>query len=613
MSIFKLYVLILILNLCLTGKKDIKKKETHSKNETHSKKETLQKKEIPTKKETPTKKVEKPKEKEFVIEKTKLLQTLYSDSFSNNFYYTTLYISDRKIKQTYMVDTSSSIMSSPCAPCEYCGKHKTNYYDFVKKKLSNPLLCGSKVCKMLPANGCLGKDKNIQKKTCSFYRQNQNTDGLRGYYLSNIVYFEQDRNLTSSQQKKLYRSYAIPLGCTSGEYGKYKDIKADGIMGLNNDQGSFPTLLYNLKIIKRNLFSLCLGLEGGYMSLGEIDSVYHASKTIQYLPLLNSSYYFINVNGIQIGNNKRTKYNLVANINSKTPFTHLPKNLYQTILDEFNKACTNKKGHNKCGKFQTTPNYGYCADFEDRETLFKTVNENWPNITLELHKNIEYKWKPINYYYYYFNKNQRKACLGFNIHKFSNIILGSNFMHGHDIIFDKEHHSLGFVEADCSRRNIMWNNMKGIISAPATKDKKDPVLEDKEIHKNEKENNFKLGDNNSKEAVEFIKGKNKELQISSDKNLNKLVMILIFILVVVIVLLVVIIILICNKMEYVKYEKKGGSFSDEINTVYIPHNSNEEPNTLNLQEEDKDNKSEENKSAEINQEINFLKSIMNKK
>ena len=62
----------------------------------------------------------------------KLLQTLYSDSYSNNFYYTTLYISDKQIKQTYLIDTGSSIMSSPCAPCEYCGKQKNNYFDASK-------------------------------------------------------------------------------------------------------------------------------------------------------------------------------------------------------------------------------------------------------------------------------------------------------------------------------------------------------------------------------------------------------------------------------------------------------------------------------------------------
>jgi len=236
----------------------------------------------------------------------KLFQTLYSDSFSNNYYYATLYIGPKKIKQTYIIDTGTATMSSPCAPCDECGKHKINYYEELEKKANKPLKCSSKICKMVPASECDVKEKSKAKKTCSFYNQKPNGDGLRGYYLSNIVYFEEAQNVTTSDQK-IYRSYALPLGCTVGEYGKYKEIKSDGVMGLNNEETSFISLLYNLKIINKNIFSLCLGLEGGYMSLGEVDTTYHSSKKIDYIPLLNSSeLYLINLNGIILGNNKKS-------------------------------------------------------------------------------------------------------------------------------------------------------------------------------------------------------------------------------------------------------------------------------------------------------------------
>ena len=61
---------------------------------------------------------------------SKLLQTVYSDSFSKNYYYTTLYVGHKRVRQSYIIDTTSSIMASPCAPCEECGKHKSPiYYD----------------------------------------------------------------------------------------------------------------------------------------------------------------------------------------------------------------------------------------------------------------------------------------------------------------------------------------------------------------------------------------------------------------------------------------------------------------------------------------------------
>ena len=79
----------------------------------------------------------KPKSSEKKKEDTqqfKLLQTLYTDSPSNNYYYTTLYLTDKKIKQTYLIDTGLETMTSVCSPCDDCGKQKTNYYELSKKK-----------------------------------------------------------------------------------------------------------------------------------------------------------------------------------------------------------------------------------------------------------------------------------------------------------------------------------------------------------------------------------------------------------------------------------------------------------------------------------------------
>ena len=90
----------------------------------------------------------------------KLLQTLYSDSYSNNYYYATLYIGPKKVKQSFIVDTGIALMSSLCVPCEYCGPNKAYYFEKIDKKVSNPLKCGSNICQMIPATGC-----NVSKRT----------------------------------------------------------------------------------------------------------------------------------------------------------------------------------------------------------------------------------------------------------------------------------------------------------------------------------------------------------------------------------------------------------------------------------------------------------------
>ena len=523
----------------------------------------------------------------------KLLQTLYSDSYSNNYYYTTLYIGQKQVKQSFIVDTGTAMMSSLCVPCDYCGPNKTYYFENIEKKVNNPLKCGSKICKMVPASGCNVRNRDKEKKTCSFYNQKPNGDALRGYYLKNIVYFEEAQIMTSSSQKKIYRSYALPMGCTLGEYGFYKEIKTDGVLGLNNEETSFISLLYNLKVIKKNIFSLCFGLEGGYMSLGDIDKTYHNSEKIDYIPLLNSTeFYYINVHYIKLNNEKKiTTTQMTAYIDSGSTFTILPRNYYKLLIKEFDKLCTDKKDRNRCGKFRKIEHLGYCSSFDSRESLFKAVNKYWPSLTLKLDNHTHYIWKPINYYYYYINGTHRKACIGFKSHKYNYTILGVNFMHEKDIIFNKEKKLLGIVSADCSRKNIMWNTIKGVLPSPSPEVKSDPILADKEIHKNEKEDNFKYGDNDNKEEVRFIEGKNRELD-SIDFNLVNFIILLTSILIVIAVLWIVIIALLYNKKGYSKYL----NLSEETNKLNSFQNNN-------VIEEVTDTKATQ-------EEVQYLKKIM---
>ena len=517
---------------------------------------------------------------------SKLLQTVYSESFSKNYYYTTLYVGPNRVKQTYVIDTGSSIMSSPCSPCKDCGQHKYNYYSVPNKKNKN-LKCDDKVCKMLPATNCkYKKDKEENKKSCSYDVEANAGDGIKGYYLNNIVYFEVDKNLSAPFHRKTYRSYALPVGCTTGEYGKYKELNADGIMGVNYNDKSFIDLLYNLKIINRNMFSLCFGLRGGYMSLGEIDATYHRSRKINYVPLLTSDvYYLIKVKGITVGNNNINNKNSTivsksdAIIDTGNTISYFPSYIYKPLIKEFNNHCKEENG--QCGKFKFEPEYGYCASFKDRETLFRAIYKHWPNITLNLHQDNTYVWKPINYYYYYLKNDVRKACLGFNSHKSQNIILGTNFIHGHDIIFDRAKKLLGFVPADCSRGNMLWKRFSRFMKHNFPRFENDPILIDKEVHKNEKEGKFNLGDNTTEDMLEFIQGHNTELDFSSDFQLVNIIILISSVVIVVVVVIIVASALMCNKRSGLRYENTNEYVIDSFEET---DNGNSDENKITFEE-----------------------------
>ena len=41
----------------------------------------------------------------------------------------------------------------------------------------------------------------------------------------------------------------MPVGCTTEEAGKYKELNTDGILGMSNSSQAVPNLLYKLGII----------------------------------------------------------------------------------------------------------------------------------------------------------------------------------------------------------------------------------------------------------------------------------------------------------------------------------------------------------------------------
>ena len=207
-----------------------------------------------------------------------------------------------------------------------------------------------------------------------------------------------------------------------------------------------------------------------------------------------------------------------------------------------------QKKNNSCGKFDYYEE-GYCANFTDRPTLFRTIYTKWPNITLNL-EDAEYVWTPLNYYYYSNKNSQFKACLGFEGHKYDKIILGANFFHNHDIIFDRTYKRLGFVPADCSRKNRIWfrNNRDEKVEFF-----NDPSLIDLEIHKN---NVFNLGDNVKKDMVDFVEGHNTELDAKKEFSTFNFIIFLTSMIIVGIIVLIILFILFWNKKGNLKYQQR---------------------------------------------------------
>jgi len=372
------------------------------------------------------------------------LHYINGDSHYLNYYYTTLYLGQNKTPQVYILDTGSSITTSPCDQCTNCGEHLNPKYHL--ENTSKIIPCNDNKCKLASNSRCLDNK-------CSFRISYAEGSKLMGIYVNQDVFFETinlENNITN-------KSYSIPIGCTTTETHLFKTQLADGIMGLNNNDNSFVGMMYKLGIIQKNIFSLCFEHDGGYFSIGKIYDEFHYSNDIKYANLVNKNYgnYIINLKYLKIGDDK-VEFNGKAVIDSGTTMSYFPPMKFNEMMKIILDKCKKSK---KCGNLKRITNFGYCTAVKTEQDIFKIINEGWGNITFTF-DDLEFIWNPKNYYYLYKPKdNEYYLCLGFDEDKRANILLGTTFMHGYDFIFDKEKHKIGIVEADCNR-NIKNKNIK---------------------------------------------------------------------------------------------------------------------------------------------------------
>ena len=418
---------------------------------------------------------------------TSFLQEIKGDSNYLNYYYTTLYLGKDKSPQVYILDTGSSITTSPCSKCTSCGNHLNPKY---KLNESNILECTNKKCNYVSNSRCVAN-------VCSFHVSYAEGSKLSGLFVNQEVYFE----TIDSENKLTNISYYIPLGCTTQETHLFKTQLADGIMGLNNNDKSFVTMLYKLNITQKNIFSLCLAHEGGYFSIGKITTSHHFSKNISYVDLLNKNMgnYYIKLDYIKIGN-KTIEYNGKAFIDSGTTISYFPNNNFDKIMKSFLEVCAINK---KCGNLRRIRGLGYCSKIDNESQINDIVYEGWSNIIV-VFDGHEFIWEPGNYYFIYNTKdNGLNVCLGFEGDSRNNILLGTTFMHGYDFIFDKEKYRMGFVPADCNRvrkieeeenNNNNEKNEEKEVNSEETINIDHKIITDNDININNNDNNNIISD-----------------------------------------------------------------------------------------------------------------------
>ena len=365
-----------------------------------------------------------------------IILPIKQDPYKFFYYYITLYFGSQKTPQSFILDTTSSLISSPCNLCTSCGYHSNEYYNITNPN-NEVLSCDDKCTKL---------SGTCNEKQCGFKYDYYENMYYKGVYVNQNIYFN----------KNSEKPYELVVGCTLNETNYLIAQEPDGIMGINNDDNSFINMLYKHKIIQNNLFSICLNRSEGYLSLGNTFNK-NEMKYIDY-EITQEKYYKINIDSLVL-NDKNYEINNYAIIDSTATLSAFPEKIFEELVDKIIRICT----EDKCGKLIKNKNYGLCANFKDNNEMINMIN-NWPVIKINFKKNIEYIWRPDNYWINITSDVNYRACFGFESTSENFITLGFSFMRGYNLIFDKENTKIWMEESDCNENQKKSNKTISIIT-----------------------------------------------------------------------------------------------------------------------------------------------------
>lgn len=142
-------------------------------------------------------------------------------------------------------------------------------------------------------------------------------------------------------------------------------------------------------------------------------------------------------------------------IDSGTTISYLPKNLYSDIQKQIDYFCSQI---NRCMGDSFHTEIGQCYKLKENINIIQFI-ESMPTFTFNFENDVKYNWPPESYLFNYteFTDNDKRQtyCIGMNSWNSKEILLGSTWMHNHDIIFDLQHKKIGLVESNCAAKNVI--------------------------------------------------------------------------------------------------------------------------------------------------------------
>ncbi|KAF5836020.1 aspartic peptidase domain-containing protein [Dunaliella salina] len=211
------------------------------------------------------------------------------------YYYATVNFGTPARHFDLIVDTGSTITYVPCSDCgSNCGKHEDAAFDPKKSSTARVLGCAPQE----PKCNCGSPRCTCRSNKCYFTRSYAEGSSSQGVLVEDVFAFPDTAGSMAGGS-----NVRIVFGCEEGETGEIYRQKADGLIGMGDNDNSFHSQLLNMGAIADS-FALCFGYpSGGTMLLGDVS--FPGSEDMVYTPLLKRSsvhYYTLILNEITVGN-----------------------------------------------------------------------------------------------------------------------------------------------------------------------------------------------------------------------------------------------------------------------------------------------------------------------
>ncbi|KAK9061889.1 hypothetical protein SSX86_019073 [Deinandra increscens subsp. villosa] len=362
---------------------------------------------------------------------------LHDDLLLNGYYTTRLWVGSPPQKFALIVDTGSTVTYVPCSTCEQCGKHQDPKFDPDSSSTYEPVKCN---------NDCTC-DK--AKKQCIYERQYAEMSSSSGVLGEDIISFGNQSELSPQR---------ATFGCENSETGDLYSQHADGIMGLGRGDLSLVDQLVDRGVISDS-FSLCYGgmdIGGGAMVLGGVSPP--SGMVYTYSDPVRSPYYNVELKELHVAGKRLPlspsvfdgKHGTV--LDSGTTYAYLPETAFRAFKDAIIKELHSFK------KIRgPDPSYNDIC-FSGAGSDISKLSETFPSVEMVFGKGHKLSLSPENYLFRH-SRVRGAYCLGvFQNGKDPTTLLGGIIVRNTFVMYDREHHKIGFWKTNCSD---LWARIHG--------------------------------------------------------------------------------------------------------------------------------------------------------